>query len=123
MIPSCKARLVDLSLTSEADQSKTAIMLIGIADIQSIIAPFCSAPKGNAHARRQTSTLRTLQTCSPEEVGTSSHSTYVAGEEQLAWFLAWSGRRDEALAELTSMAKLDFASSQRTAVESGVYYG
>jgi TolB-like protein/tetratricopeptide (TPR) repeat protein len=47
---------------------------------------------------------------------------YVAGQEQLAWFLAWSGRRDEALAELASMARLDFASSTRTAVESGVYY-
>jgi serine/threonine protein kinase/Tfp pilus assembly protein PilF len=47
---------------------------------------------------------------------------YVAGREQLAWFLAWSGRRDEALAELAIMAKLDFASSQRTSVESGVYY-
>ena len=47
---------------------------------------------------------------------------YVAGQEQLAWFLAWSGRRDEALAELASMARLDFASSTRTPVESGVYY-
>jgi len=47
---------------------------------------------------------------------------YVAGQEQLAWFLAWSGRRDEALAELASMARLDFASSTRTAVELGVYY-
>jgi TolB-like protein/Tfp pilus assembly protein PilF len=47
---------------------------------------------------------------------------YVAGQEQLAWFLAWSGRRDEALAGLASMARLDFASSTRTSVESGVYY-
>ncbi len=47
---------------------------------------------------------------------------YVAGQDQLAWFLAWSGRRDEALAELASMARLDFASSTRTPVESGVYY-
>jgi eukaryotic-like serine/threonine-protein kinase len=47
---------------------------------------------------------------------------YVAGQEQLSWFLAWSGRRDAALAELASMARLDFASSTRTAVESGVYY-
>jgi eukaryotic-like serine/threonine-protein kinase len=47
---------------------------------------------------------------------------YVAGLEQLAWYLAWSGRRDEALAELASMAKVDIASSNRTAVESGVYY-
>jgi len=47
---------------------------------------------------------------------------YVAGQEQLAWYLAWSGRRIEALAELASMAKLDLAYSSRTAVESGVYY-
>ncbi|HET7893151.1 MAG TPA: protein kinase [Candidatus Sulfotelmatobacter sp.] len=47
---------------------------------------------------------------------------YVAGQEQLAWFLAWSGRRDEALAGLANMARLDFASSTRTAVESGIYY-
>jgi len=47
---------------------------------------------------------------------------YVAGQEQLAWFLAWSGRRDEALAGLANMGRLDFASSTRTTVESGVYY-
>ncbi len=47
---------------------------------------------------------------------------YVAGQEQLAWFLAWSGRSDEALSALASMVRLDFASSTRTAVESGVYY-
>ncbi len=47
---------------------------------------------------------------------------YVAGQEQLGWFLAWSGRRDEALAALANMAILDLASSTRTAVESGVYY-
>lgn len=47
---------------------------------------------------------------------------YVAGQEQLAWFLAWSGRGDEALAELEKMTRLDFASSIRTSVESGVYY-
>jgi eukaryotic-like serine/threonine-protein kinase len=47
---------------------------------------------------------------------------YVAGREELAWYLAWSGRRAEALAALAEMARLDLASSQRTAVESGVYY-
>lgn len=47
---------------------------------------------------------------------------YVAGQEQLAWYLAWSGRRDEALAELASIANLDLAYSHRTAVESGIYY-
>ena len=47
---------------------------------------------------------------------------YVAGQEQLTWYLAWSGRRGEALAELASMAKLDLAYSTHTAVESGIYY-
>jgi serine/threonine protein kinase/TolB-like protein/Tfp pilus assembly protein PilF len=47
---------------------------------------------------------------------------YVAGQEQLAWYLAWSGRRAEALAELASMAKLDPAERDRTAAESGIYY-
>jgi eukaryotic-like serine/threonine-protein kinase len=47
---------------------------------------------------------------------------YVAGQEQLGWFLAWSGRRDEALAALANMVRLDVAASTRTAVESGVYY-
>jgi eukaryotic-like serine/threonine-protein kinase len=47
---------------------------------------------------------------------------YVSGREQLAWYLAWSGKRDEAQAEMASMAKLDFASSQRTAVVPGIYY-
>jgi TolB-like protein/Tfp pilus assembly protein PilF len=47
---------------------------------------------------------------------------YVAGQEQLTWYLAWSGRRVEALAELASMAKLDLAYSTHTAAESGIYY-
>jgi serine/threonine protein kinase/Tfp pilus assembly protein PilF len=47
---------------------------------------------------------------------------YVAGTEQLTWYLAWAGRRAEALAELASMAKLDLASSIRTAAELGIYY-
>jgi TolB-like protein/Tfp pilus assembly protein PilF len=47
---------------------------------------------------------------------------YVAGWEQFAWYLAWSGRRVEALAELASMAKLDLALSTRTAAELGIYY-
>ncbi len=47
---------------------------------------------------------------------------YVAGEEQLTWYLAWSGRRAEALAEFASMAKLDLAYSTHTVAESGIYY-
>jgi eukaryotic-like serine/threonine-protein kinase len=54
--------------------------------------------------------------------GLDLNPNYVAGQEQLAWYLAWSGRRDEALAESKSMANLDPASRNRTAVESGVYY-
>jgi tetratricopeptide (TPR) repeat protein len=47
---------------------------------------------------------------------------YVAGHEELTWYLAWSGRRVEALTELASMARLDLAFSSHTAVESGIYY-
>ena len=47
---------------------------------------------------------------------------YVAGQEQLTWYLAWSGRRAEALAEFASMAKLDLAYSTHTVAESGIYY-
>ena len=47
---------------------------------------------------------------------------YVAGQEQLAWYLAWTARREEAFAELASMQKLDLAYSNHTAVESGIYY-
>ena len=47
---------------------------------------------------------------------------YVAGHEELIWYLAWSGRRVEALTELASLARLDLAYSNHTAVESGIYY-
>jgi tetratricopeptide (TPR) repeat protein len=47
---------------------------------------------------------------------------YVDGQEQLAWYLAWSGRRVEALTELVNMAKVDPPSRARTAAECGVYY-
>jgi tetratricopeptide (TPR) repeat protein len=47
---------------------------------------------------------------------------YVAGHEELIWYLAWSGRRAEALRELASTASLDLAYSNQTAVESGIYY-
>jgi serine/threonine protein kinase/Tfp pilus assembly protein PilF len=47
---------------------------------------------------------------------------YVAGEEEFGWFLAWSGRKGEALAALATLARIDLASSERSALESGVYY-
>jgi len=47
---------------------------------------------------------------------------YVDGHEQLAWYLAWSGRRIETLAELASMAKVDLAATTRTGAECGIYY-
>jgi tetratricopeptide (TPR) repeat protein len=46
----------------------------------------------------------------------------VDGQEQLAWYLAWSGRRVEALTDLANMAKVDLPSSTRTAAECGIYY-
>ena len=47
---------------------------------------------------------------------------YAAGREELAWFLAWNDRREEALAELDRLAKMDLTWRNRTAAESGVYY-
>jgi serine/threonine protein kinase/Tfp pilus assembly protein PilF len=54
--------------------------------------------------------------------GLELNPNYVAGREQLTWYLAWSGRRVEALAELASIAKFDLAYSTHTAAESGIYY-
>jgi eukaryotic-like serine/threonine-protein kinase len=47
---------------------------------------------------------------------------YLAGRDQLTWYLAWSGRRAEALAEFARVAKLDLAASTRSGCESGIYY-
>ena len=46
----------------------------------------------------------------------------VDGQERYTWFLAWTGRRAEAFAELASMAKLDLLGSTRSRAELGVYY-
>jgi serine/threonine protein kinase/Tfp pilus assembly protein PilF len=54
--------------------------------------------------------------------GLELNPNYVAGQEQLTWYLAWSGRRVEALAELASIAKFDLAYSTHTGAESGIYY-
>jgi hypothetical protein len=32
---------------------------------------------------------------------------YIEGHETLIWYLAWSGRRDEALSEVEKMRRLD----------------
>jgi TolB-like protein/DNA-binding winged helix-turn-helix (wHTH) protein/Tfp pilus assembly protein PilF len=47
---------------------------------------------------------------------------YVEGHEALVWFLAWSGRRDEALAEIETMRGLDPAYPVLTIDQLGVYY-
>jgi len=47
---------------------------------------------------------------------------YVEGHESLVWYLAWSGRRDEALAELEKIRALDSAYPLASIDESGVYY-
>jgi len=47
---------------------------------------------------------------------------YIEGHETLLWYLAWSGRRDEALAELEKMRRLDPAFPFTSIEESGVYY-
>jgi TolB-like protein/DNA-binding winged helix-turn-helix (wHTH) protein/Tfp pilus assembly protein PilF len=47
---------------------------------------------------------------------------YVEGHESLVWFLAWSGRRDQALAEIAAMRALDPAFPSLPVDELGVYY-
>ena len=44
------------------------------------------------------------------------------GHETFAWFLSWSGRRDEALAEITKMRELDPAFPLRCQDRAGLYY-
>jgi TolB-like protein/DNA-binding winged helix-turn-helix (wHTH) protein/Flp pilus assembly protein TadD len=46
----------------------------------------------------------------------------IKGHESLVWFLAWSGRREEALAEVGKMQQLDPAYPFIPLQESGVYY-
>jgi TolB-like protein/DNA-binding winged helix-turn-helix (wHTH) protein/Tfp pilus assembly protein PilF len=47
---------------------------------------------------------------------------YIEGHEALGWYLAWSGRRDEALAEVEKMRWLDPAYRLAVIDELGVYY-
>ena len=47
---------------------------------------------------------------------------YIEGHEALVWYLAWSGRRGEALAEVEKMRRLDPAYPFASLQESGVYY-
>jgi len=47
---------------------------------------------------------------------------YVEGRIALVWYLAWSGRRDEALAEVQKIRSLDPAYPFTSLDESGVYY-
>ncbi len=47
---------------------------------------------------------------------------YMEGHEALLWYLAWSGRRGEALAEVDKMRRLDPAYPLISLQESGVYY-
>lgn len=47
---------------------------------------------------------------------------YVNGHQALAWYLAWSGRRGEALAEVEKIRKLDPVYPFLSLDEAGVYY-
>jgi tetratricopeptide (TPR) repeat protein len=47
---------------------------------------------------------------------------YLDGHETYAWFLGWSGRRDEALAEIAKMRELDPAFPLRCQDRAGLYY-
>ena len=48
--------------------------------------------------------------------------SYLDGHETYAWFLSWSGRRDEALAEIAKMKELDPAFPLRCQDRAGLYY-
>ena len=48
--------------------------------------------------------------------------SYLDGHETYAWFLSWSGRRDEALAEIAKMRELDPAFPLRCQDRAGLYY-
>lgn len=50
------------------------------------------------------------------------NSNSIRGHESLVWFLAWSGRREEALAEVGKLKQLDPAYPFIPLQESGVYY-
>jgi TolB-like protein/DNA-binding winged helix-turn-helix (wHTH) protein len=47
---------------------------------------------------------------------------YIVGHESLVWFLAWSGRREEALAELATIRHIDPVYPLITLDEAGIYY-
>ena len=47
---------------------------------------------------------------------------YIEGHESLVWFLAWSGRREEAFAELANIRRLDTVYPLITLDEAGIYY-
>ena len=48
--------------------------------------------------------------------------SYVEGYETLVWYFAWSGRRDEALAEVERIRQLDPAYPRQFLDESGIHY-
>ena len=48
--------------------------------------------------------------------------SYIVGHESLVWFLAWSGRREEALAELATIRRIDPVYPLSTVDEAGIYY-
>jgi TolB-like protein/DNA-binding winged helix-turn-helix (wHTH) protein len=47
---------------------------------------------------------------------------YIVGHESLVWFLAWSGRREEALAELATIRHIDPVYPLIPLDEAGIYY-
>jgi TolB-like protein/DNA-binding winged helix-turn-helix (wHTH) protein len=51
-----------------------------------------------------------------------ANSSYLEGHESFAWFLSWSGRRDETLAEIALMRYLDPAFPSRCNDEALLYY-
>jgi TolB-like protein/Tfp pilus assembly protein PilF len=54
--------------------------------------------------------------------GVDLNPNYIEGHETLIWYLAWSGRRDEALAEVEKIRRLDPVFPFIYLEEAGVYY-
>src|SRR5262249_38157529 len=54
--------------------------------------------------------------------GVDLNPNYILGRERLLWILGWSGRRDEALAELQEIGRLDPVYLIIPIEEAGFYY-
>jgi TolB-like protein/DNA-binding winged helix-turn-helix (wHTH) protein/Tfp pilus assembly protein PilF len=54
--------------------------------------------------------------------GVTVNAKFIDGHEALVWFLAWAGRREEALAQVEEIRRLDPTDPHLFIDESGIYY-